>query len=77
MRWCPKPIHTFRSLQRKSNETFLDLARHQEVVFDKWLACTKTHIFQELRQLMLVEQFKTSLPRHMEMHDMNFICQQC
>ena len=58
----------FRSLWRKPVDNFLELVRQQEVVFDRWLAASNTYTFQELRQLMLVEQFKSSLPRPIEVH---------
>ena len=57
----------FRSLRRKPWDHFLELAR-QEVVFDRGLAASNTYTFQELHQLMLVEQFKSNLPRPIELH---------
>lgn len=65
MRWCRKPIYQgFGLCNENQSETFLDLVRQQEAVFDRWLA--NTNPFQELQQLMLVEQFETSLSQHME-----------
>ena len=58
----------FRSLRRKPGETYLDIARQQEMVFDRWLAACEVYTFQELRQLILLEQFASSVPRHIESH---------
>ena len=58
----------FRSLKLKADQTFVDLARQQELAFDKWIRACDAHTFQELKQLLLVEQFKASVPRHIELH---------
>lgn len=58
----------FRTLRIKSDQTYADLARQQELAFDKWLRACDVHTFQDLKQLLLIEQFKSSVPRHIELH---------
>lgn len=58
----------FRSLRRKGDETFLDLASRQEALFDRWLASNEVFFFQDLRELMLMEQFKRSIPLYIDTH---------
>ncbi|KAL2089275.1 hypothetical protein ACEWY4_013963 [Coilia grayii] len=58
----------FRSLRRKPGETYLDLIRQQEASFEKWLKGSEAYTFKELKELILLEQFKNSVPRHIEMY---------
>lgn len=58
----------FRSLQRKPGETYLDLIRHQEAAFERWLRGTEVYTYAELKELILLEQFKSSIPRHIQIH---------
>ena len=46
----------------------MDFARHQEAAFDKWVRASEVYDFIELRELMVLEQFKQSLPRAIEVH---------
>lgn len=54
---------TFRSLRRKPGETYLDLVRQQEASFEKWLKGSEAYTFNELKELILLEQFKNSVRR--------------
>ncbi|KAL2102623.1 hypothetical protein ACEWY4_001791 [Coilia grayii] len=58
----------FRSLRIQSGQTYVDVARQQELAFDKWLRACDVNTFQDLKQLLLVEQFKASVPRDIELH---------
>ena len=58
----------FRSLRRKPGETFLDLARQQEAVFERWLKGSETSTFKKFKELMLLEQFKSNIPVPIEMY---------
>ncbi|KAL2099462.1 hypothetical protein ACEWY4_005942 [Coilia grayii] len=58
----------FRSSRRKPGETFLDLLRQQEVTFERWLRSSQVFTFTELKELVLLEQFKNSIPRPVEMY---------
>lgn len=58
----------FRSEKLQSGHTYGDLARQQELLLDKWLRASEVYTYQEIRQLMLLEQFKASVPRHIEVH---------
>lgn len=58
----------FRSLRRKAGESYLDLVRHQEAAFERWVKGAEVFTYNELKELILLEQFKNSLPRHIEVH---------
>ncbi|KAL2082452.1 hypothetical protein ACEWY4_022270 [Coilia grayii] len=58
----------FRSLRRKPGESFLDLVRQQEAAFERWLRSSETFTLTELKELVLLEQFKNSVPRHIELY---------
>ncbi|KAL2085961.1 hypothetical protein ACEWY4_019281 [Coilia grayii] len=58
----------FRSETLKAGQTYGDFVRQQELLFDKWLRSSEVYTFQDLRQLMLLEQFKTSVPRQLQVH---------
>ncbi|KAI5094263.1 hypothetical protein C0J45_15987, partial [Silurus meridionalis] len=42
--------------------TILQFARKKETLLDKWCASSKVNDFDSLRELMLLEEFKTCLP---------------
>ncbi len=49
----------FRSLRKKDDETYVEFAREKETLFDRWCVSRKVgNDFNQLRQLMLVEEFK-------------------
>ena len=58
----------FRSLKRKSDESFLELAKRQELVFGRWLASTETITFESVCALVLMEQFKKCVPQPIEIY---------
>lgn len=58
----------FRKGRLKSGQTYVDFARQPEILFDKWLWATETYSFQELKHLMVLEQFKNSLNKHLAVH---------
>ncbi len=58
----------FRSEKIRSGQTYVDFARQQEAAFDKWLRASEVYNFNELRELMVLEQFKQSLPRVIQVH---------
>lgn len=58
----------FRSLRRKPGETFLELARQQEGTLDRWLRSSESDTYASLKELVLLEQFKSSVPRPVEMY---------
>jgi len=53
----------FRTIQKVDTETFVEFAREKETAFDRW--CTSKEVnrdFDRLRQLILMEEFKSCLP---------------
>ena len=57
----------FRSSKKKDVQTFTEFAREKEVQFDGW--CTAMEVAQDynkLRQLILLEQFKSCLQPHIK-----------
>lgn len=59
----------FRNRQRKPGETYVEFAREQEVLFDKWYRSLKvTNDFAHLREVILLEEFKKGLPFSIKSH---------
>ena len=59
----------FRGLQRKVGESHLEFARQKEMAFDRW--CRAQNVNEEygrLRQLILTEEFKNSMPPGIKAH---------
>lgn len=53
----------FRNHKKTSEQTFVEFAREKGVLFDKWCAASEVKDnFESLRQLILVEDFKGTLP---------------
>ena len=49
----------FRGKQKDASRSYLDFAKEQETLFDKWCSSANVNTFASLRQLILIEQFKT------------------
>nr|XP_054765775.1 uncharacterized protein LOC129272688 [Lytechinus pictus] len=61
--------HTFRNMQRQSGQTYVEFAREQEMMFDKWYRSLKADKdFVHLREVVLLEEFKKSLPFGIKSH---------
>ncbi|XP_054598100.2 uncharacterized protein [Nothobranchius furzeri] len=53
----------FRSLRKRDEgQTFVEFAREKGLLFDKWLQSSKVTNLNELRELVLLEEFKRCLP---------------
>lgn len=55
----------FRQCQRAANQTFVEFARKKSALFDKWCQASKVLQFDQLRELVLLEEFKNCLPDKM------------
>ena len=56
----------FRSSKKKETQTFTEFARDKEVQFDRWcMALDVTRDYNKLRQIILLEEFKSCLPPHL------------
>lgn len=52
----------FRACEKSANQTFVEFAREKTVLLDKWCAASKVSDFAQLRELFLLEEFKSCLP---------------
>ncbi len=52
----------FRNHKRSSQQTFVEFAREKSILFDKWCAATKAVDYNSLKELILLEEFKSCLP---------------
>ena len=59
----------FRSYKKYDNQTFVEFARDKEDLFDQWLRSQKINsVFENLRQLILLEEFKQSVGETLRVH---------
>ena len=59
----------FRSAKKESNQTHVEFARVQEQMFDRWLSSKNVNEdFKQLRQLVLIEQFKECIQANIKTH---------
>uniref|UniRef100_A0A669CU45 Gypsy retrotransposon integrase-like protein 1 n=1 Tax=Oreochromis niloticus TaxID=8128 RepID=A0A669CU45_ORENI len=54
----------FHACRKSDSQTFVEFAREKAVLFDKWLAASKAEDFTQLKELILLEEFKTCLPEN-------------
>ncbi len=52
----------FRNHRKNPGQTFVEFAREKCVLFDKWCTSNKVSDFQALRELILLEEFKSCIP---------------
>ncbi len=50
----------------KTDETYVEFVREKESMFDRWCASMKVTTYEELRELILLEEFKNCLPERVE-----------
>lgn len=53
---------SFRSLERKVDQTYVELVRDLSTHFKRWLTALDVATFEDLCELMVLEQFKNVLP---------------
>ncbi|KAJ8353232.1 hypothetical protein SKAU_G00207990 [Synaphobranchus kaupii] len=58
----------FRTVKRRDGESYLDLSRKLGVACERWLKSTETYDFAQLKELVLLEQLKNSVPRAVEIY---------
>ncbi len=51
----------FRNQKKAVTQTFVEFSREKQTLFDKWCTTCKVATFQQLRELMLLEDFKDCL----------------
>ena len=53
----------FRKHAKTPNQTFVEFAHEQSVLFDKWCSASNIITFEQLKELMLLEEFKNCVPK--------------
>ncbi|CAI5691564.1 unnamed protein product [Oreochromis niloticus] len=52
----------FRNVKKSATQTYVEFAREKKTLFDKWCHATKVKTLDDLRELVLLEEFKSQLP---------------
>lgn len=58
----------FRACSKAAKQTFGEFAREKRTLFEKWCVSTKVTTLDELQELILLEDFKNSLPENIVVH---------
>ncbi|XP_067281212.1 uncharacterized protein [Pseudorasbora parva] len=52
----------FRGYKKLENQTYVEFAREKEIMFTRWCQSKRVETFNQLRELILVEEFKNCVP---------------
>ncbi|CAL9695805.1 unnamed protein product [Knipowitschia caucasica] len=58
----------FRGLQKAPNQTYVEFAREKHTLFEKWCTSSQVNSFCDLRELILLEEFKDNLAERVVMY---------
>uniref|UniRef100_A0A8C2FDI9 SCAN box domain-containing protein n=1 Tax=Cyprinus carpio TaxID=7962 RepID=A0A8C2FDI9_CYPCA len=58
----------FRNLSKTVNQTFVEFAREKKNHFEKWCLSSKVNSFEQLQELLLLEDFKRCIPEKIVVH---------
>lgn len=58
----------FRAHKKTDRQTFVEFAREKRTLFDKWCASNKTTTFEQLKEQVLLEDFKSSVSENLVIH---------
>ncbi|XP_066962336.1 uncharacterized protein [Macrobrachium rosenbergii] len=58
----------FRELKKASDETYSEFARCKERLFEDWCNSRKVGNMQDMRELILLEEFKNCVPKDLKAH---------
>ena len=58
----------FRDFHKESNSTYVEFARNKRLKFREWYDSQKVSTFEELEELMLLEDFKNNLSHNLKVH---------
>lgn len=58
----------FRLCSKLPNQTFTEFARVKRVLFEKWCFASRVAAFEELQELLLLEDFKSCVPEGVVVH---------
>lgn len=57
-----------REHSKSAKQTFAVFAREKKVIFDMWCVASSTETFDQLQELLLLEDFKTCTAENTVMH---------
>ena len=58
----------FRTMRKSDSQSYIEFAYALSKVYTRWIKSSKVKTYEELFQLMLLEQFKRATPRDMQMY---------
>lgn len=58
----------FRRLRKSDKITYVEFAREKETLFDRWCTSEQAQTRQQLRELILLEEFKNGIPEAVATH---------
>ncbi len=58
----------FRNLVKAAKQTYVEFAREKKTLFEKWCLANKVMGFEQLQELILLEEFKNCAPEHLVVH---------
>lgn len=58
----------FRTERKPSNQTYVEFAREKRELMNRWLDSSKVTTFPELKQLILLEEYRKSIPREISVY---------
>lgn len=58
----------FRGLKKTDKLTYVEFAREKENALDRWCASQRTHTKEQLKELLLLEEFKDCVPEKVAMY---------
>ncbi len=58
----------FRNLVKAAKQTYVEFAREKKTLFEKWCLANKVMDFEQLQELILLEEFKNCAPEHLVVH---------
>ncbi len=65
----PEAYHQkFRNLVKQDGQTYVEFAKEKETAYDRWLLSMRVSDFEKLCQLMLVEEFKSSVSAQIKLY---------
>lgn len=58
----------FRSHAKTAKQTYVEFAREKRTLFEKWCLSNRITTFEQLQELILLEEFKSSVPENVVLH---------
>ena len=58
----------FRHCKKSENQTFVEFSREKEILFNRWCSSLNVTTLNDLKQLVMLEEFKRSIPLEIRTH---------